>query len=117
MPHVVINGKFNPTEIFPDLSSVFIKEGSTILKTTDQFLAKNKQSILVESIVIEEHVKNQFFAMINKREDGIVVRIHPIFVIEKTPGVKRIIAEIGKFFLKLNQQATISKTNLQEYLK
>ena len=71
---------------------------------------------MIETLVIEEGEKRQFFAIVNQRDDGIVVRLHPNTEIEKTDGVKRSLAEIGKQILTKFERAKIGKTNLTEFL-
>ncbi len=55
--------------------------------------------------------------MISKRIDGIVVRIYPGIEIEKTEGVKRLLAKIAIQLLRKFPELTVSETNLSEFLK
>ena len=118
MPHVVLTGKINSEKAFENLENIFEKIDGGILKTTNHFLDKNKQAILVESLAIEKGQKTNFLAMINNREDGIVIRIYPGFDdFNKTDGVKRILAEIAKQLMKKSDEVVIGKTNLMEFLE
>jgi hypothetical protein len=118
MPHVVLNGKITAKEVFNVLEEIFVKESQGILKTTNQFLDKEEQIILLESLVIEQGQKTAFLTMINNREDGVVIRIYPGFDdFEKTDGVKQLLAEIAKQLLAKISEVTVGKTNLQEYLQ
>ena len=102
--------------IFQELEPVFIKENGTIIRTTNSFISRDETIILVETLVIEQGSKIQFFAIISQRDDGIVVRIFPGTEIEKTNGVKRSLAELGKQILSKFEGTKISKTNLSEFL-
>jgi hypothetical protein len=118
MPHVVLSGDLNAELVFDNLDTVFEKTNGGILRTTNHFLDKNKKVILVESLAIEENRKTSFLAMINNREDGVVVRIYPMFDdFEKTEGVKKILAELAKQIMGKTSGIGIGKTNLMEYLE
>ena len=116
MPHVVLKGPGEMVEIFQQLSPIMIRYEKTVLKTSDKYINFDKNSILVESLAIEDGNKIGFVLLIGKREDGFVVRIYPEFVIEKTDGVKKILAGIAKQLLERFPELTIGKTNLQEFL-
>jgi len=116
IPHVVIEGNIETKNIFSELEPLFIKEEGTIIRSTNSFISSDGSLILVETIVIESGSKNQFFAIINQRDDGIVVRIYPGTDVEKTNGVKRSLAEIGKQILSKFQGTKIGKTNLEDFL-
>ena len=113
---MVIEGKLEVKDIFNQLNSVFIKEDNLIIRTTNFFLSKDETIILIETLVIENRVKNQFFAIISQREDGIVIRIYPGIEVEKTDGVKRSLVELGKQILDKFVETRIGKTNLIEFL-
>jgi hypothetical protein len=81
------------------------------------YMSRDKTSIIIESLSIEGGVKRSFFAMIGRRDDGVVVRIYQGSEIEKTTGVKSILSEIAKQLLAAFPQLTIGETNLSEYLK
>ncbi len=86
------------------------------IKSTNSYLSKDKAIIIIETLVIENETKNQFFIIINQRDDGVVVRMHPMIDIEKTNGVKRSLAEIGKQVLSEFEGTKIGKTNLSDFL-
>ena len=117
LPHVVLTGKINAEKSFSVLEDIFVKLPDGILKTTNHYLDKNKQGILVESLAIQKGTKIGFLAMINNRDDGIVIRIYPGLDIEKTDGVKQILAEIAKQLLSKISDVAVGKTNLQEFLE
>ena len=56
--------------------------------------------------------------MINNREDGVVIRIYPVYDnFEKTEGVKKILAELAKQIMGKINGISIGKTNLIEFLE
>jgi uncharacterized protein YlaN (UPF0358 family) len=116
LPHVVLNGEVEIENIFRNIEPLFIKNENEILKIIKIYMDQLKKSILFESLAIEKGKKTQFFGMLSKREDGLVVRIYPGFEIEKTDGVKRILAEIAKNLIEKFPRLKIGETNLSDFL-
>lgn len=117
MPHVVLNGKILIYDIFRELKPLFIRKEDCILKTSDMYLERGNTAILIDSLSIEEGKKTNFLAMISSREDGLVVRLYPKIEVEKTDGVKRILAELAKQLVSAFPELKIGETNLGDYLK
>lgn len=116
LPHVVLNGKASIQNIFEKLEPLFVRDGTEILRTMELYLERNKNAILIDSLAIESDKKKSFLAMITGRENGVVVRLYPKQEIEKTDGVKRILAEIAKQLLRKFPDFKTAETNLGEYL-
>ncbi len=117
MPHVVLNGKVSMEDIFNQLKPLMIRENLNILRTTDVYFERSKTAILVDSLAIEAEKKTVFLAMINVRDDGLVVRLYPRIEVEKTDGVKRLLAKIAKQIIDAFPSLKIGETNLKDYLK
>jgi hypothetical protein len=116
LPHVVLNGKASIQNIFEKLEPLFVRDGTDILRTMELYLERSKNAILIDSLAIEANKKKNFLAIINGRENGVVVRLYPKQEIEKTEGVKRILAEIAKQLLRKFPDFKTAETNLGEYL-
>ncbi|NHJ87238.1 MAG: hypothetical protein FK734_17375 [Asgard group archaeon] len=117
MPHVVLTGDINCEKVFEHLDEIFIKIPTGILKTTNHYLDKKKQAVLVESLAIDKGVKIDFLILINNREDGVVIRLSPYTdQIEKTDGVKQLLAEVAKQLLQKTPEIKVGKSNLQDFL-
>jgi hypothetical protein len=116
LPHVVLNGKAIIQNIFEKLEPLFVRDGTDILRTMELYLERSKNAILIDSLAIEANKKKSFLAMITGRENGVVVRLYPKQEIEKTEGVKRILAEIAKQLLRKFPDFKTAETNLGEYL-
>ncbi len=116
LPHVVLNGKASVQNIFERLEPLFVRDGTEILRTMELYLERNKNAILIDSLAIEADKKTSFLAMITGRENGVVVRLYPKQEIEKTDGVKKILAEIAKQLVREFPDFKTAETNLGEYL-
>jgi hypothetical protein len=117
MPHVVLNGKASIENIFRELKPLMIRNQNSILKTTDVYLEREKNAILVDSLAIDADKKTVFLAMISKRDYGVVVRLYPKIDVEKTEGVKKILVELAKQLIATFPELKIGETNLDNYLK
>ena len=116
MPHVVLKGNIEMENIFQSIKPIFIKDEKGILKTQNIYIDRPKKSVLFESLVLEEDKKIQFLGLISKREDGLVIRIYPALEIEKTDGVKKILAKMANNLLEEFPKLSIGETNLSEFL-
>ena len=117
MPHVVLTGKATIEDISKELKPLFIRNGSTILKTSEVYLERDKNAVLVDSLAIEANKKTTFLAMISGRDDGVVVRLYPKVEVEKTDGVRKILAELAKQLLAAFPGLKVGETNLADYLR
>jgi hypothetical protein len=116
LPHVVLNGQTSIDSIFEELKPIFIRNGSKILRTLDFYLERGKNAILIDSLVVESERTTSFLAMITGRNDGVVVRLYPKTEVQKTDGVKKILAEIAKQLLRSFPGFKLGETNLGDYL-
>ncbi|MCW4007387.1 MAG: hypothetical protein NWF09_01665 [Candidatus Bathyarchaeota archaeon] len=117
MPHVVLLGKASVEDIFKELKPIFVRDEKMILKTSELYLERDKNSILIDSLAIEGSRKVVFLAMISGRDDGVVVRLFPKVEVEKTEGVKMLLAELAKQVTARFPELSVAETNLQNYLK
>jgi hypothetical protein len=116
LPHVVLNGKISISSIFEEMKPIFIRKGSNILRTSDFYLERSKNAILIDSLVIESEKSTNLLTLITGRNDGVVIRLYPKVAVQKTDGVKRILAEIAKQLLQNYPEFKLGETNLRDYL-
>ena len=117
MPHVVLTGEISLRVVFETLEPFMIREEKTILKTSGNYINNDESSILVEALSIEEGKKANFLVLLGKRDDGLVIRLYPEIDVEKTDGVKTILAKIADQLLEKFSTLEVGKTNLQEFLE
>lgn len=116
MPHVVLNGEVDMDEVFRRLKPVFVKTDRGILKATDAYIDRSGRTILVDSLAIEGGEKVRFLMLVGLREDGLVVRLFDVPEVEKTEGVKRVLAETARQLAETFPQLELGETNLGRYL-
>ena len=117
MPHVVLTGDVSLSDVFEKIEAFVVREGKNILKTSDNFINQDETSILVEALVIENNNKTSFLVLISKRDDGLVVRLYPQIEVEKTDGVKTVLAKIADALIDAFPSLAVGKTNLQDFLQ
>jgi hypothetical protein len=117
VPHVVLNGKVLVENIFEELKPLLIRNENSILKSTDVYLEREKNAILIDALAIDADKKTIFLAMISGRDDGVVVRLYPKIDIEKTEGVKKLLVELAKQLIATFPELRVGETNLEKYLK
>jgi len=116
MPYIVLKGNCDIEPIFNNLEKIFKKKDEEIYKTRYVYLNQAKNTILIEAFIKEKNFFSELFVIVNKRPDGLVVRLHPWNEVEKTNTVKALLTEIAKKILEMNFEYSIGETNLSEYL-
>ncbi len=116
MPHVVLAGTVDMEEVFRRLRPVFVKTDRGILKATDAYMDRGRRNIIVDSLAIEGGEKERFLMRIGLREDGLVVELFDVPEVERTEGVKRVLAETAKQLLEDLPGLVVGETNLQRFL-
>jgi len=89
---------------------------NTSNKTIDLYLSKDQKLILVSSSNIEQGSKKSFFAFLNKRGDGIVVKLSSMTESEKKDDFKQLLAEITMNISSKYNHLELGKTNLEKCL-
>lgn len=117
MPHAVITGDVELVEVFDALQPVLEKTDHGVLKTTGRYLSHDGRAVIVEALAIDGDAKQPFLAMIDQRDDGAVIRLHPSSAdIEKTDGIKRVLASLAEQLLAMDEAWTLGETNLADHL-
>lgn len=117
MPHAVLTGKVVLEELFREFRPIMIRKDQDVLRTMDAYINRNGASILIESLAVEAGASTSFLILVSSRDDGVVVRLYPKVEVEKTEGVKRILAEQARQMLASFPGLSIGETNLTKYLE
>lgn len=103
--------------LFKFFEPLFLRVGNKILKTLDIYIQRNKESFLVECLIVDSGLNTNFLAIISGRNDGVVVRLYPKVDVDKTDNVKQMLAEIAKQLIKSSPLLKVGETNLNDYLR
>lgn len=109
MPHAVLTG----ASIVPELGPAPLgREGGTLHKVME--VATTPVGWLLKSLVISGGVTTRFFTRVDRREDGLVVRLDDHMPVERSPLVFDHLALIARRILEANRGATLGATNLAD---
>lgn len=115
IPHVVLTGEVKIQNIFQQLQPLTLRNQQTLIRTQTTYLSSDGTAMLIESLAGTPPKFQHFLTVINRRKDGLVIRIHPHSTVEKTTEVKQLLAEVAKQILQSYPHLVIGKTNLQEF--
>jgi len=116
MPHCQVCGPTDLREFHLRFRPRTLRRGPMILKAEEAFLSTGGRSLLLECLVIEGYLRQAFFAVITREEEGAMVRLHPRTSPEKTEGVKRCLAWIALSLRASAPGTSLGRTNLQDQL-
>lgn len=116
MPHIVLENINDTNEAYDALKPFAQKIEGGILKVLDKYLNGAEQTALVESLVIENGVNQNFFIQLSQKKSSLTVRLLPLTDPEKTKGVKTIMAMVAKQIKDTNESITYGKNNLEDFL-
>jgi len=111
MPHVVIEGPIDLSRIHREIAPFEDKYPGLVLKLRDSFLSRTGSMLLFDAVVVEGTTR-RFLVEADAHQGEITVRLYPPTDPEKTPGVKRMVAEVGGRILALEPRARVVRTNL-----
>jgi hypothetical protein len=117
MPHVVIEGDVDLEELFQGFEPLHQRDDGGIRKVSDAFLNSQNTSILLESVVVENGSTQKFMIAIGTKGSGATVRLFPLTDPQKTPGVKRLMADVARQIVDRFPGTKFGKTNLQDFLR
>jgi len=116
MPHIVLENINDTKEAYEAVSPFAQKTEGGILKVMDKYINNKEQSVLLESLAIENGVNQNFFVQLSPKKTSLTVRLLPLTDPEKTKGVKTIMAQIAKQIKDTDENISYGKNNLEDYL-
>ena len=116
MPHIVLENINETKEAYQAIEPFAHKIEGGILKVLDTYINAKEQSVLVESLAIENGVNQNFFVQISPKKSSLTVRLLPLTDPEKTKGVKTIMAMIAKQIQDSDANISYGKNNLEDFL-
>ncbi|MCK4412836.1 MAG: hypothetical protein KAY32_04770 [Candidatus Eisenbacteria sp.] len=116
MPHVQLNGPGELRSLREPLSTLLLSAPPRILKIQGAYLDGAEQHLILEAVVVEEYLRQNFFLLIRRDTDDLIVRCHPFSTPQKTDGVKQLIALVAQRCREICPELQIGNTNLRSYL-
>ena len=116
MPHVVIRGSLNLATFVSDFEPIQERgtgdRGGDISRADRIFLEHRGANALVECLVVESGRKQPFYIKISVHDSKSTVRVDPICRVERSEGVKELVAQLGARALRATPGGEIDVTNL-----
>lgn len=116
MPHVQIVGGCRLSDLRTALTEFRAGAPPLVLKIRETYQNDSATQMLLEAVVVEGYLRQTFFLLVRTDEDGILIRCHPASPVQKTDGVKTLIARLGARCVELCPGAQVGHTNLAEFL-
>jgi hypothetical protein len=116
MPHIVLENINSAKEAFDAVEPFANRIEGGMLKVMDKYINAQEQSVLVESLAIENGKNQSFFVQLSQKKSSLTVRLLPLSDPEKTDGVKKIMATIAKQIKDSNANIVYGKNNLESFL-
>lgn len=117
MPHVQLRGPCRVSELAAPLERFMETEPPEVRKVLGAYLSLDRARLVLEVVVVEAYLRQNFFLLLRDEEDGILIRCHPIGTPQRTEGVKRLIARLARHCLALRPECAIGNTNLEAFLE
>ena len=117
MPHVQVRGARPLAELQAGLRHQVEQDPPQVLKLREAFLAREGREMILEAIVVEGYLRQSFLVLVRADAHALVVRCHPFSHPQKTEGVKRLIAHVGRLCRDHSPGAAFGNTNLGAYLE
>lgn len=116
MPHIVLENINNTKEAYKAITPFAQKTEDGILKLMDKYINGKEQTVLLESLAIENGVNQNFFIQLSPKQSSLTVRLLPLTDPEKTKGVKSIMAIVAKQIKDTDENIKYGKNNLEDFL-
>lgn len=116
MPHVQVVGAGSVKELAGRIEEFTVSRPPIVLKLLEVYPCRAAAKALLEVVVVEGRLRQNFFLLIRDEQGGLIIRCHPILPVQKTDGVKQMIVEIAKRIIALTPGAKVGNTNLGAFL-
>lgn len=116
MPHVQVIGTGPLEQLIEPLMGVLEAAPPLVLKIEDVYRSADGRRLILEALVVEGYLRQGFFLLVRRDEEGLIIRCHPTTPVQKTDGVKRLIAKLGQKCAQLFPGSRIGNTNLAAFL-
>jgi len=116
MPHVKIVGPCRVRDLAAPLGMFAEQQPPFVAKIQDTYLSADGERLLLDALVVEGYLRQSFFLLLKNERGGVLIRCHPSSAVQKSEGVKTLIAKLGRRCLELCPDSQIGHTNLQTWL-
>ncbi len=113
MPHAVIEGPVDLIEYARGFEPLLVRSGRDVLRADALYTERGGRAVLIEAQAIEAGRKLRFYVKITAHDRGsATVRIDPLCHVERSDGVREILARLASDLLERTPGARVGPTNL-----
>lgn len=113
MPHVVIRGSVDLRRYTDEFEPLLVRRDGDVLRADRIYLERDGRTALVAALVVEAGRKQPFYVRISAHDRGsATLRVDPATHVERSEGVKALVAALGADLLARTPGARLEVTNL-----
>lgn len=110
---MVLDGPVDLDRYAREFRPIRVRRGGDTLRAHRLFVERERRALLIESVVIEAGRKLPFYVLISSHDrGGATVRIDPMTHVERSRGVRDLVARVGSDLLERSPGARVRITNL-----
>jgi hypothetical protein len=116
VPHIELVGPLRCETLYRSFREEQGRDGPFVFRIQHAFLRQDGRELLVESLVAEPYLKQEFLAQVRQREEGILLRLYPHCRVERSEGVKRFLVWLASRLSDGWKGIVVGHTNLGSLL-
>jgi len=118
MPHVILKGETTVEDLWLGFEPLEFHEGGVVFKAQECFLARDKQSLLVRSLVVEREFPRNFLLKIAQSVDGtMTLSLDKLAQTDRADAVKRYIGLCAWRILQSAPDLSVERTNIADLIR
>jgi hypothetical protein len=112
MPHAVIEGDVDLAAWARELPDLLERRGGDVLRTGEVLVERGGRAVLVEATAVEAGRRQTFYVRVSAQASRATVRIDPLSRVERSEGVRALVALVAADLLARSPGAKLGSSNL-----
>jgi hypothetical protein len=112
MPHAVIEGEVDLVAWARELPDLLERRGADVLRTGEVLVERGGRAVLVEATAVEAGRRQGFYVRVSAQASRATVRIDPLSRVERSEGVRALVALVAADLLARTPGAKLGSSNL-----
>ncbi len=112
LPHAVIEGDIDLVAWARELPELDLRRGADVLRSGEVLLERGGRALLVLATAVEAGRRQSFYVRVSAHAGRATVRIDPLSRVERSEGVRALVALVAADLLARTPGAKLGATNL-----